>query len=203
MATDDDTLNQLFPGEQFNLYVGSKVDGVVGSLFKYTGYITNYKKSGFSNDIAVQRSAGTYGVARKGVTLGTVSFSAVIMGSDLLNLSHSLKSNPATGYTQFELDDSDKLFKIKLEFSEETDGSLGSPIPTAANAYKEVYYNARSITFDQTLEAEGYLKGDFNFTVPPFNEIGSSNYYELVKNAGRSLVAWGSVENLWDTKVNW
>ncbi len=193
---DDQLLNQIFPGEFCRISVGSENQ----SLIEYSAFITNYSRTGFSNSYANERTAGTSMVSREGISSGQVSFDAVFVGS-LPKISTYNVSSPSSGYTEYKLDSSDKKFKIKLEFQESSSGSPGSPIQTSDYAYKEVFYNSRGMTFDVETSSTSYLKAKVSFWVPPFDDLGSSNFRSLDKAVGVNLTQWGARETAWNSDI--
>ena len=209
MPANDTFLGQVFPGEFCQIYIGSKNQTPV----KYSAYITDYNKTGLEYQYATERSMGTHMIDRQGISDGDVSFSLIIVGSSnnpgygsifLQDLTYLTGSQNGPGYRQYVLDySSNKLFKIKIEFQESASGSPGSAIAQADNAYKQVFYNARSVTLTSEVSAEDYLKGALSFKISPFTELGSSNYRELVKGAAINLTLWGSIESDWDTENGW
>lgn len=198
MVVNDSLLGQVFPGELCNIYIGSKNEA---SLRIYSGYITNYQRTGFKNQFTTDRTMGTYGISRDGITDGEVSFDVVLLGSDISEITYMVGSTNSAGYRQYILSNDDKLFKIKLEFIETPSGSVGSPIQQVDKAYKEVYYNCHNTMLNPKLIADDYLKGKLSFVLSPFNELGSSNYRELDKGVGIATGSWGFIEDEWNVDL--
>ncbi|KKK65805.1 hypothetical protein LCGC14_2970450 [marine sediment metagenome] len=144
---------------------------------------------------------GTFMTNREGLNPGNVSFDVVFMGS-IPDISNYSGSEPAGNYTEYSLTNTDKKFKIKIEFVESASGSIGT-IVASDYAYKEVYYNARGLTIDITVESSTYAKGMLSFWVPPFTEKGSSNFRSLDKATTAGTGPWGTRETAWDSDTGW
>ena len=197
---NDALIGQVFPGELCHLFIGSYNE----TLKEYSAYISGFERSGADYKYGVERSSGMYGVSREGVkTPMIISFNAVFIGSPLPEISFYNGSVPFTGYKEWSLTNDDKKFKVKMEFVEPATDTVGSPINTADVAYKEIYYNSRSININLKNETDGYAEATISFWMSPFNDLGSSNFRSLYKQPGTSIANWVTAENQWDTDLSW
>ena len=59
------------------------------------------------------------------------------------------------------------------------------------------------MNLDINVSTDSYLQGKVSFWVPPFTELGSSNFRSLDKATGIALTPWGARETVWDGDVDW
>ncbi len=195
---NDSLLNQVFSGEFCRVYIGSEGQ----TLAEYSAFISGFKTSGFNQTYTNERTMGTFITDRSGLSPGEVSFDVVFLGS-IPNISNYVVSEPFSDYTEYSLTNTDKKFKIKIEFVEFASGSVGSPIVSNDYAYKEVYYNARGLSMSLETDPTKFTIGNVSFWVPPFTEKGSSNFRSLDKATAAGNATWGTRETAWDTENGW
>lgn len=86
--------------------------------------------------------------------------------------------------------------KIKVEWK------TTPSITTNTEAFKKIYYNAYATKISHSAEADGKVEGTITFTVSPFDDTGTSNYYEFLLTSdysGNPDTDWTTFEETLDT----
>jgi len=176
------------------------------TAYNFGGRITSYDKTGFERNVEYKPCQGFYFESRKPITPGRVSFdvlldvdttNSALTFSDIIG-SYSLYSGSVR---KNELSEKYTNYKVSVEFINYvgTYGTLG----TNDEAYKEVFYNARGLSFDRKVDSRGNLTGTMVFVVSPFNSNGSSNYVEFEKIIGAVAGSYTGLETAKDTEMGY
>jgi len=177
-----------------------------GTGYTFGGRISGYDRSGFERSVEYEACQGLYVEDRKPITPATVSFDVIVdvdSDEDILTFSDTVykQSSPQSNIRNNELDEVYNDYKISIEFVNYT-ATYGT-LDNADEAYKEIYYNAKGINFDKNADASGYLSGNINFKVAPFNSVGSSNYLELEKTKSGTTTDYASAESSKDSEMGY
>jgi len=177
-----------------------------GSVYTFGGRVSGYNRTGFEKPLEYEPLQGLYFENRKPITPATISFDVIIdvdSDEDALNFSDIIyeHSSPLAGVRENQLTEDYDDYKVKIEFVNYT-GTYGT-LGTNDEAYKELYYNARGISFEKNSDSSAYLSGTFTFTVSPFNELGSSNYLEVEKIVGQSATNYNTAESSKDSDMGY
>jgi len=177
-----------------------------GTAYNFGARISGYDRTGFERPVEYSAMQGLYFESRKPITPATISFDVIIdvdTNEDALNFSDMIynQSSPLTGVRENQLEEVYNNYKVKIEFINYT-GTYGT-LGTNDEAYKEIYYNARGVSFDKNTDSSGYLTGTFSFAVAPFNNLGSSNYIEIEKKIGQAVANYNTAESNKDTAMGY
>jgi len=177
-----------------------------GTTYAMGGRIANYNKAGFERGIEYKACQGRYFENRKPITPADVSFDVILdvdsnAGSLTFDDIAGSYSLPYSGIRKNELSETYNYYKIKLEWINYT-GTYGT-LGTNDESYKEIFYNARGLSFDKKSDSSGYLTGTMKFIVVPFNELGSCNYMESEKVIGTATTNYTTLETNKDTEMGY
>lgn len=165
-----------------NLGTVIKLEPQGGNQTTLTGEITNWDLSGFNQTYTLNSSFGMDVLSRNTIAPGKVSFNFKFKNYDIddVNLFGIDKTNNTGSIVLTE----DKLTPLKITITW-SDGS---------DTMIKAFYNAYGMSVKSSGKAEDLPTASVEFFIPPFNEVGSSNYYQSLALAN---------ESAWDTYMGW
>jgi hypothetical protein len=194
--------SQSFSGESCRIFIEAKGD--TGSQ-ELSGRLVNSDITGFSRNIGYQQTFGAHLTTYSGYTPASVNMnfiydqdtSTLPMGGIVGSYSTSVLAIRST-----KLADKSRatMYKIKFLF---VDSPTFSALTNNDIAAKIIFYNAYGVSMNNTVEADGAVKGQLSFKVNPFDLVGNSNYLELEKDTSTSVSSFDSEESSYDTTMGY